>query len=312
MSELVKTWTEWLKNSRFSYMTEEQKQQTLLWLSQVRDKVLDRANLKSDDVIIDIGTGSGLLAFGAYERLKEMNGGRMSSTHRSGEAESSGLHSRSAGRVIASDAFKDCVEECLNFAKTCGLENKMDFIQTDASDTKLPENSMDVVVLRSVLVHILDKSKTIKEFFRILKQGGRISIFEPIIRKNTKFYELMTPENYSNYQALKEAEDKMVADENDPLMNFDEDSLKKDFEEAGFKNIDIEIVMQTSIYQVSKEMIEPWFNTPPSPGKPTVKEKYLQSFSETEVNEFIEKLKQDLDGKTITINSPTAYISAEK
>ena len=291
MSELVKTWTEWLKNSRFSYMTEEQKQQTLLWLSQVRDKVLDRANLKANDVVIDIGTGNGLLAFGAYERLKEMNG---------------------AGRVIASDAFRDCVEECLNFAKTCGLENKMDFIQTDASDTKLPENSMDVVVLRSVLVHILDKSKTIKEFFRILKQGGRISIFEPVIRKNTKFYELMTPENYFNYQALKEAEDKMVSDETDPLMNFDQDSLKKDFEEAGFKNIDIDIVVQSSTYQVSKEMIEPWFNTPPSPGKPTVKEKYLQVFSEAEVNEFIEKLKQDLDGKTITINSPTAYISAEK
>lgn len=291
MSELVKTWTEWLKNSRFSYMTEEQKQQTLLWLSQVRDKVLDRANLKANDVVIDIGTGNGLLAFGAYERLKEMNG---------------------TGRVIASDAFRDCVEECLNFAKTCGLENKMDFIQTDASDTKLPENSMDVVVLRSVLVHILDKSKTIKEFFRILKQRGRISIFEPVIRKNTKFYELMTPENYSNYQALKEAEDKMVSDETDPLMNFDQDSLKKDFEEAGFKNIDIEIVVQSSTYQVSREMIEPWFNTPPSPGKPTVKEKYLQVFSEAEVNEFIEKLKQDLDGKTITINSPTAYISAEK
>jgi len=272
-------------------MTEEQKQQTLLWLSQVRDKVLDRANLKANDVVIDIGTGNGLLAFGAYERLKEMNG---------------------AGRVIASDAFRDCVEECLNFAKTCGLENKMDFIQTDASDTKLPENSMDVVVLRSVLVHILDKSKTIKEFFRILKQGGRISIFEPVIRKNTKFYELMTPENYFNYQALKEAEDKMVSDETDPLMNFDQDSLKKDFEEAGFKNIDIDIVVQSSTYQVSKEMIEPWFNTPPSPGKPTVKEKYLQVFSEAEVNEFIEKLKQDLDGKTITINSPTAYISAEK
>jgi arsenite methyltransferase len=291
MSEVVKTWTEWLKNSRFSYMSEEQKQQTLLWLSQVRDKVLDRANLKPDDIILDIGTGNGLLAFGAYERFEKINGN---------------------GRVIASDAFKDCVEECFKIAQSCGIENKMDFIQTDASDTKLPENSIDVVVMRSVLVHILDKSKTIKEFFRILNEGGRISIFEPIISKNTKYYELMTPENYPNYQALKEAEDKMTSDETDPLMNFDEDSLKKDFEEAGFKNIDIEIVVQSSTYQVSKEMIEPWFNTPPSPGRPTVKEKYLQYLSENEVNEFIERLKLDLDGKTITINSPTAYIYAEK
>ena len=291
MSELVKTWTEWLKNSRFSYMSEEQKQQTLLWLCQVRDKVLDRANLKPDDILIDIGTGNGLLSFGAYERLKEMNG---------------------SGRVVASDAFNDCVEECFKIAKACGIENEMDFIQTDASDTKLPENCIDVVVMRSVMVHILDKFKAINEFFRILKQGGRVSVFEPVISKNTKYYELMTPENYPNYQELKAAEDKMVSDKNDPLMNFDENSLKKDFEKAGFKNINIEIVVQYSTYPVSKEMIEPWLNTPPSPGKPTVKEKYLQYFSENEVNEFIERLKQDLDGKTITINSPTAYIYAEK
>lgn len=290
MSEIVKTWTEWLKNSRFSYMSEEQKQQTFLWLFQVRDKVLDRANLKPDDVLIDIGTGNGLLSFGAYERLKELN-----------------------GRVIASDAFRDCVEECLNIAKSCGIEDEMDFIQADASDTKLPEDSVDVVVMRSVLVHVLDKSRAINEFFRILKpSSGRISIFEPIISKNTKYYELMTPDNYPNYQELKEAEDKMTSDENDPLMNFDQDSLKKDFENAGFKNIDVEIVMQSSTYPVSKEMIDPWMNTPPSPGRPTVKEKYLQYLSEKEVNEFIERLKQDLDGKTVTVSSPTAYIYAEK
>lgn len=291
MSDVVKTWTEWLKNSRFSYMSEEQKQQTLLWLFQVRDKVLDRANLKPDDVIIDIGTGTGLLAFGAYERLKEMG---------------------STGKAIASDAFMDCVEECFKIAKTCGIEKEMGFLQADASKTDLPDNSVDVVVMRSVLVHILDKSKPIKEAFKILKQGGRISVFEPIITKNTKYYELITPEKYHNYQALKEAEDKMVTDPNDPLMNFDENTLRKDFEEAGFKNIDIEIVVQTSTYTATKEMVEPWFNTPPSPGNPTVKEKYLRDFSEEEVNEFLETLKQDIDGKTITINSPTAYIYAEK
>lgn len=288
MSEVVKTWTEWLKNSRFSYMSEIQKQQTLLWLFEVRDKILNRANLKQDDVLIDIGTGTGLLAFGAYERLKN------------------------TGKVIASDAFIDCVDECFKFAESCGIESEMDFIQADATSTGLAEFFVDVVVMRSVLVHILDKSKAINEFFRILKQNGRISIFEPIIRKNTKYYELMTPENYSNYQALKEAEDKMVSDENDPLMNFDEDSLKKDFEKAGFKNINIEVVTQSSTYQVSKEMIDPWFNTPPSPGRPTVREKYLQYLSEDDVNDFIEKLKLDLDGKTITINSPTVYIYAEK
>jgi len=292
MSQIVKTWTQWLSSSRFSYMNEEQKQQTFLWLFEVRDKVLERAKIQPDNIILDIGTGNGLLSFGAFEILEKLNGN---------------------GRVIASDAFIDCVEECIKIAEQCGIREKMDFIQTDATDIKLPENTIDIVVMRSVLVHILDKQKAINEFFRILKpQGGRISIFEPIIRQNTKYFELMTPEKYHNYKELKAAEEKMVCDSKDPLMNFDEKTLKNNFEQAGFKNIDIEIKVQSSIYKVFREMIDPWLNTPPSPGKPTVKEKYLQYFSEQEIEEFIEILKNDLHERIITINSPTAYISAEK
>jgi ubiquinone/menaquinone biosynthesis C-methylase UbiE len=291
MTEVVKNWTQWLKTSRFGYMSEEQKQQTLNFLFQVRDKVLDRAKLKADDVLIDIGTGTGLLAFGAYERLKSLGG---------------------TGKSIASDAFMDCVEECYKIAKECSIENEMGFLQADASNTQLPENSVDVVVMRSVLVHIVDKAKAVNEFYRILNTGGRVSLFEPVISENTKYFELMTPEKYSNYEALKASELKMTSDEKDPLMNFTQDSLKKDFENAGFKNIDVDIVNQVSTYVVSKEMIEPWFNTPPSPGSLTVKEKYLKDFSEEEVNKFIEILKQDLDGREITITSPTIYLFAEK
>jgi len=290
MSEIIKTWTQWLNNSRFSHLSELQKQQTLLWLELVRDKILDRANLKAGDTVIDIGTGTGLLLWGIYERLKNTD-----------------------SKIIASDAFADCVEECRKIAAQCGIENEITFLQADAANTTLPENSVDVVVMRSVLVHILDKPSVINEFFRILKpSGGRLSVFEPIMSQNTRFYQLITPENFDNFDLLKEIEDKMMSDENDPLMNFNEKSLKQNFADAGFKNIDFDIVTQNSTYQVQKEAVDPWFNTPPSPGNPTVKEKYLKFLSEKEVDNFIEKIKIELDGKVITINSPTVFITAEK
>ena len=290
MPEIIKTWTEWLGSSRFAHLTETQKQQTLAWLLQVRDKILDRADIKSGDTIIDIGAGTGLLAFGAYERLKE-----------------------TGGRVIISDAFADCIEECANIVRSCGIEDEITFLQSDAADIKLADSSVDIVVMRSVLVHIIDKAAPVKEFYRILKAGsGRISIFEPIMSKNTKFYELINPENFHNYDRLVEIENEITSDKNDPLMNFNEETLKKNFEEAGFKNIDIDVVIQSSTYQVLAEAVDPWFNTPPSPGRPTVREKYLKYMPENEVNEFIEKIKLELAGKIITINSPTAYIYAEK
>jgi len=288
MSEAVKNWTEWLKQSRFAYMNEIQKEQTLRWLFSVRDKILQRADIKKGDILLDLGTGNGMLAFGAYEILKNN------------------------GKVIASDKYKDCLEECKKIAQEIGIAQNFEFLQSDITDIKLPDNSVDVVVMRSVLVHILNKSQAIKECFRVLKPGGRISIFEPIIRSNTKYYELVNPSSITNYDKFKEIEQKFMSDENDSLTNFDEKTLLNDFKNAGFNDINIDLATEKSTYEANSSMIDPWFNTPPSPGGLTLKEKFLRVLPDEEITRYIEELKRELNGKTITVKSFSAYISAKK
>lgn len=287
MAEIVKTWSEWLKNSRFSYMTEVQKEQTLRWLESVKDKVLERAAIKSGDTIIDIGTGTGLLAFGSYE----LAGG--------------------SSRVIASDVAQDCLDECKKIADACSINENFEYLLSSADDIKLDDNSVDVAVMRSVLVHILDKRTCIKEFYRILNPGGRISIFEPVISTNTKYYDLL-PVDFPDYERFKAAEHEMMTSMNDPLTNFTHETLVADFEAVGFKNIKLDLAVEQSIYPVTASMVEPWFNLPPSPNMPTIRDKFLKTFSETEVDSYIENVKTYLDGKTITVKSYVAYISAEK
>jgi ubiquinone/menaquinone biosynthesis C-methylase UbiE len=288
MSEAVKTWAEWLKKSRFSYLDETQKEQTLRWLSQVRDKVLSRADLKPGDTLIDIGTGTGLLAFGAYEVLKN------------------------SGKVIASDGYEDCINECKKIAEACNIQEGFEFLLSRADNINMPDNSVDVVVMRSVLAHIVDKLSAIKEFYRILKTQGRISVFEPIIQSNTRYYELINPSNFPNYERLKQIEIEIMTDENDPLTNFDDKSLKKYFEMAGFKDIDLDLCTEESSYTVVAEKINVWFDTPPRPGSLTMKERFLQYLSKEELDEYIQKIKIELDNKTITVKSFSAYIFAVK
>jgi arsenite methyltransferase len=288
MSDAVKNWTEWLKESRFSYMDEAQKEQTILWLFSVRDKILDRAGLKAGDIVIDIGTGTGLLAFGAYERL---NGN---------------------GVVIATDKFEDCILECEKIIAKSDISDNFLIQQCPADNIPLQDNAVDAVVMRSVLVHILDKSPSINEFYRIIKNGGKLSIFEPIIRSNTRYYELVNPENITDYEKFKQAEIAIMSSSESPLTNFDDKTLIECFEKAGFKEIDLDLATEQSIYTVNGAMIDPWFNTPPSPGSLTMKENFLNHFSEDEVKRFIEEVKKDLDGKNITVKSFSAYISAVK
>ena len=217
-----------------------------------------------------------------------------------------------SGKVIASDYAKDCIDEREKIAESCGITKGMEFIVQDSSNMGLEDNSVDVIVMRSLLVHISDKLKAIKEFYRILKPDGRISIFEPIIKSNTRYYELINPLNFSNYEKLKEVEYKIMTDENDPLVNFDNESLIRDFELAGFKEIDLDLSIEESTYQVYAHMIDPWFNTPSGAGKLTMKERFFQYLTEEETNKYIQKLKQELDGKTITLNSLSAYVFAKK
>ena len=70
-NEICKNWSTWLKKTRFAYMDENQVQQTLNWLMILRNQILDYAHLESAQKIIDLGCGSGLLAFGVIERFQD-------------------------------------------------------------------------------------------------------------------------------------------------------------------------------------------------------------------------------------------------
>lgn len=287
MSHTIKTWGEWLKKARFSYMTEEQKEQTLRWLIMVRDKIIEKANILPNHTVIDIGTGTGLLAFGSYELIK------------------------GHGKMIAMDSSEDCLEECRKLAIECNFGEEFETLSSDIYQIKLEDNFTDIAVMRSVLVHVLDKSKALSEIYRILKPGGRFSFFEPVVSSNTKYSELINS-NIKNYAKFKEVENQIMNDQNSPLTNFTEETLKLDIEKAGFKNINLEIAEEKSTYPVKAEMIEPWFNTPTSPGNPSLKDKLLNFFKPEEVEELIQNIREDLDGKDITVRMVSIYGCTEK
>jgi ubiquinone/menaquinone biosynthesis C-methylase UbiE len=58
-----------------------------------------------------------------------------------------------------------------------------EFVFASADDlSPLVDASVDVVTTRSVLIYVSAKQQAFKEFYRVLKPKGRLSIFEPINR----------------------------------------------------------------------------------------------------------------------------------
>ena len=288
MSNICKNWTQWLSQTRFAHMNEVQIQQTFNWLFALRDIVISKANIKAGDKVIDIGCGSGLLAFGVIEKFKD------------------------SVDIIFSDKFEDCLEECKKLLSQCDVPNKATFLQSDCLDIKLPDFSVDKPMTRSVLVHIVDKQKAINEIYRILKKGGTYSAFEPIIKSNTRYHELTSPDEITDWQAFKEAEDDFMSDINDPLTNFDAQSIAQNLDIAGFSDGDIDVQDTPSTYVAQKDSIIKWFDSAPSPDRPTSRERFLKYFDEKKVNNYILEVQKALGGKTITVNSKTIFIRATK
>lgn len=289
MSNTIENWTQWLKNGRFSYMTDQQQEQTINWLLSVRNNILEIAQIKAGDTVIDIGTGTGLLAFGVYEKFGD------------------------SCKIIASDHFIDCLEECQKVAQQCTISPEiMEFRQLDASNINLPDNSVDVILMRSVLVHILDKQPPVNEFFRILKAGGRLCFYEPIISSNTRYNELVEMTQYPEAGKIIEAEEFVMTYPDDPLTNFTLESIQLNLQLAGFEKTVVQPVVEESTYPVKEGMVNQWFNASPSPGSKSMKDRLLEKLSEDEFNRYKEYLEINTLNQNVNIKTYSIYCLAEK
>lgn len=288
MENICKNWTQWLRETRFSYMTEEQKSQTLNWLIAVRDLLIQRAEVKKGDRIIDLGCGTGLMGFGILEKFRD-------------DVE-----------IIFSDKFEDCINECSDFLKKLNIPNKASFLQSDCADIKLPDNSIDKAFMRSVLVHIVDKQPVISEVYRILKTGGSFNVFEPVIASNTRYHELVEAHKIDDFEEFKKAEDDFMTNKNNSLVNFDQNTLLKMLEVAGFSDGSVDVDTTASKYFANRKTIEKWFEGKPSPTEKSMKERFMDYFSEEKVNKYIEQYVLALQNTDVEIKTNTVIIKAIK
>src|SRR5438132_9174008 len=149
-------WAQWVL-ARGHAADADQREKKLKELAPVRDRVLENARIQPSDVLLDVGAGDGLIAFAALERLGP------------------------SGRVIFSDISHDLLEHDRELALGLGVAERTGFVRATAQDlSPIPDASVDVVTTRSVLIYVEEKDRAFREFHRVLRPGGRVSIFEPI------------------------------------------------------------------------------------------------------------------------------------
>ncbi len=281
-------WLQWLNETRFSSMSDEEKSNFDKSLNYIRDKILDFAKISPDDKIIDIGTGTGLLAFGAADIISDK------------------------GLVVFSDVSKECLAFCEEECRKKYPDKNARFVYAPCDKIPFDDNFFDKVLMRSVLAHIVDKQTAIDEIYRVLNKNGEFIAFEPLLSTNVRYHQLTNSEDIDCYAEFKVAEDEIMSDPNNSLTNFDNESLAQNLKISGFSDIQLTLQDVVSNFVVADGVVKKWFESVQSPHHCSMKDNFLKYFDENKVENYIAQVQKALLGKEISTNVKVVWIKAKK
>jgi arsenite methyltransferase len=293
VSDTSDRWHRWLLDTRHGGDLKAHEQNLTEHLYPVRDKVLDKAQLRPGQTLLDVGAGDGLIAFGALERLGQ------------------------TGQVIFSDISQDLLDHCRKAAEAEGLLDRCRFVLAAADSLAgIADASVDVVTTRAVLVYVKDKAAGFREFYRVLRPGGRISLCEPI----NVLMGAYNPDRFYGYDIRPVAAlaakvnalyDSIQPRGEDPMVDFDERDLVRHAEQAGFPVIDLELHLTVK----NTRSPIPWDRFVRMSGNPLIPptgEALDRTLSPGEIAEFTAYLKPLVESGTGQQRRASAYLTATR
>jgi ubiquinone/menaquinone biosynthesis C-methylase UbiE len=292
-------WSEWLLHRRHADdPTYERVVQGVV--QRLADRVLDEAKLSPGMLLADIGAGEGLLAFRAIERVGPTL------------------------QVVLTDVSGPMLRHAEALAAQRGVRSQCRFLECSAEKLDdIADATVDVVATRAVLAYVADKSAALREFYRVLKPDGRISIAEPILQDEAFFaralrrrVEEQGARSEDRFLVLlhrwKAAQFPDTEEEcaKSPIVNYSERDLINFVRGAGFADIHLQLNID-----VTPSLVTSWdvfLGTSPHPWAPSLSHILAAQFTPEE-RRFFEQIMRPIveSGKNLATDR-MVYINAKK
>ncbi len=292
-------WADWLVRKRFSGSAAVE-QALLASIERDVDRLLDQAQLQPGMTLLDVGSGDGTVPLRAIERI-----GAQLNVHMTDVSPRLLAHAQERARE------RNVTSQC-RFS-LCGAQS------LDA----IADASVDAVTTRAVIGYLPEKAAVFREFFRVLRPGGRISLAETIRRDEAfetcslrKLVEAAGDVPESRFFALlhrwkrTQFPDTEAEAARMPMTNFSERDLVSFAMQAGF--VDIHMEFHIDIGQSISNTWDSLLDSTPFPWTPTLRTCMDEQFNEEERQLFEQVMRSEVGQGQLRAASRMAWISATK
>ena len=271
--EQKKTWNKvsdgWKKWNEF----------TMNFLKPMGDAIIKALNIKSNDVVLDVASGTGEPAFSIAAIATK-------------------------GEVYATDLSEEMLTIARNYADERDINN-IEFKVADISDLPFKDNFFDKISCRMGFMFFPDMQLATNEIFRVCREGGKVAICVWAAPENNDWSTTMTKALSKHIEVSKPS-----ADAPGMFRCAKPGLVKQLFENAGFKNVKEDTLSGTLDFGATENY---WLNrTEMSEGTISALSKTDEATRKKIKDELIADCNNKLTNGRLIMNYASLIISAEK